>query len=269
MKAFAIASAIVILSVPQAAWAQEDFRSADAGRPIRVEDAKPIKFREWEIEIGSRGAFEEGARGLLGVLELKAGLIRNAQIGIEIESAVESLSGGAGTVSGVEAVSAHVLYALRRGTPGGPAVAIRVDGSSPGAGVLRHEDAQFGVEGIATRSFGRLRVHGNAGHTYASAADGGDYWRVGIGSDYPVGLFSTAVLADVYWEVPADAGPTRTWVDMGTRLQITNRTVLDLGVSTRIDEWNDGNANVEIIVGFSRVFGIGRAGPAYPNPSIR
>jgi hypothetical protein len=259
----------VVLALPRSARAQEDFRSADAGRPIRVEDATPIKFREWEVELGSRGGFEEGARGLEGILELKAGLIRNAQIGIEVEGAWESGPDGADAATGLEAFSAHLLYALRRETPAMPALAVRLDASSPGAGDVRNRDAQFGLEGIGTRSFGRFRIHGNGGYTFASVADGGDFWRLGVGGDYPLGLFSTAVLADVYLEVPADAGSTRSWIDVGTRLQLTNRTVLDLGLSTRVDQWNDGHANVEVVLGFSRVFGIPRGGPAYPDPAIR
>ncbi len=270
MKALAPAgAALAVLTLCQAAQAQEDFRSADAGRPIRVEDARPLKFREWEVEIGSRGSFEEGARGLESVLELKVGVFRNAQFGLEIDGGLESPRGGGGTENGLEAASAHLLYGLRRETVSLPAVAVRLQGSTPGAGELGNQDAQLGVTAIATRSIGRFRVHGNGGYTLASADDGGDYWRVGLAGDYPVGLFSTAVLADVYAEIPAGAGSARTWVDAGVRRQITNRTVLDLGVSTRIDQWSDGNANVELVIGLSRILGLGGAAPPYPDPAIR
>ena len=40
--------------------AQEDFRAADADRPIRVEDAYPVKLYEWEWELGSSSTAAEG-----------------------------------------------------------------------------------------------------------------------------------------------------------------------------------------------------------------
>lgn len=255
--------------LPLVAWAQEDFRAADLDRPIRVEDAIPIKFREWEFEIGSRGSLEEGARGLQGILEVKAGLIRNAQFGLELESGVRAVGSGAGTDTGLEAASAHLLYGVWRETVSLPALAIRVDAASPGAGAIGREDAQFGIKGIVTRSFGRVRLHGNGGYTAAGQADGGDYWRVGLGSDYPLGLFSRALLADVYVEIPTSQARSRVWVEVGTRVQVSNRSVLDLGLSTRLDKWEAGNANVELVIGFSRAFGIQGNVDPYPNPSIR
>jgi len=38
-----------------------------------------------------------------------------------------------------------------------------------------------------------------------------------------------------------------------------------------MDEWDDGAANIGLVVGFGRVFGIGGlvGVPEYPNPAIR
>ncbi len=41
------ATAVVVLLSGRAATAQEDFRSLDAGRPLKVTDAYPKKFLEW------------------------------------------------------------------------------------------------------------------------------------------------------------------------------------------------------------------------------
>ncbi len=266
--AYLLSVNLAMTVLPLVAWAQEDFRAADLDRPIRIEDANPIKFREWEFEIGSRGLLEEGARGLRGIFEVKTGLIRNAQFGLEVESGVR-VESGAGTDAGLEAASAHLLYGVWRETVSLPALAIRVDVASPGAGAIGHEGAQFGIKGIVTRSFGRVRLHGNGGYTAASQADGGDYWRVGLGSDYPLGLFSRAVLADVYVEIPTSQARSRVWVEVGTRVQVSNWSVLDLGLSTRLDKWDAGDANVELVIGFSRAFGIQGNVDPYPNPSIR
>ncbi|MBT8488117.1 MAG: hypothetical protein KJO65_04725, partial [Gemmatimonadetes bacterium] len=94
---------------------QEDFRSADLDRPIRVEDASPIELREWEIEFGSRASFAEGpARELEALFDLKTGIWPNTQFGIEIEGVLESVGAPATTSTGVKAVSAHLLYGLAR-----------------------------------------------------------------------------------------------------------------------------------------------------------
>ncbi|MEM7414009.1 MAG: hypothetical protein AAF389_00850 [Gemmatimonadota bacterium] len=252
------------------ASAQEDFRSSDRDRPTRVEDAHPIKFREWEIEAGARGTLREGAeRGVHGVLELKTGLFPNAQVGVEVETGWSRAAPGTASASGLESFGAHVLYGFNRETPSRPAVSLRIDVAGPGAGSLGNEDAQFGVLGIVTRSVGRLRVHLNGGLTTASATDGGDFWRTGIGGDYPIGLFSRVILFDVFAEIPRGGGDTRLWVDAGTRVQLSNWTVLDFGVATRVDAWQDGSANVEVVFGLSRVFGISPGVDPYPNPSIR
>jgi hypothetical protein len=47
--------------------------------------------------------------------------------------------------------------------------------------------------------------------------------------------------------------------------------VIDVGLATRLDEWNDGTANIQLVVGVNWVFGIGGLVrvPEYPNPRIR
>lgn len=251
--------------------AQEDFRASDADRPTLVEDAIPLRYREWELEAGARGSIGEGERGLLALFELKTGLFRNGQVGIEAEAGLADPGAGFGSRGGVEMLGAHVMVQLRRETPGAPAFALRGDVSTPGAGALGREDFGARWKAIATRSVSRLRLHGNAGYAVGSTADGGDHWLAGLGFDYPVGLFSRAILGDVYLEVPAHAGRTRVWAELGTRMQMSNRTVLDLGIATRLDRWEAGEANVELVVGVSRAFGI--AGlvhvPPYPDPAIR
>lgn len=271
----ALAACVLISGIaptvgPPALTAQEDFRAADPDRPILVEDAVPIKFREWEVEIGSRGVLGEGEKGLLGIFELKAGLFRNGQVGIEAEAGVEDEGPGTASRGGIESFGAHVFYHLRRDAGGGPALAVRADVSTPGAGGLGREDFGAGIKAIATRSFDRLRLHGNAGYAVASGADGDDYWLAGVGFDYPIGLFSRAVLGDVYMEIPVDEGPTRVWAELGVRLQTSNWSVLDVGLATRLDRWERGEANVELVVGLSRVFGIPGLirVPRYPDPAI-
>ena len=106
---------------------------------------------------------------------------------------------------------------------------------------------------------------------YFRFVDGGDYWRGGVALDIPMGFSSRLIMGDVNAEIPVSTGPTRTWAELGTRIQVSNLTVIDVGLATRLDEWNDGTANIQLVVGVSRVFGIGGLVrvPEYPNPRIR
>lgn len=263
-----VASAALSFATPLAG--QEDFRSADLDHPILVEDAYPLKLREWEFELGLRGDLAEGGSGLGGIAELKTGLFLNGQAGIEVEAGTQDQGDGSSTVSGIETLRGHLFYSFNRETWSLPAFAARVDFATPGTGSLGHEDWGIGFKGIATRSFGRVRIHANGGYIAASADDGGDYWQLGLAFDYPVGLFSKAILGDVYMELPVNAGRTRVWAELGTRWQVSNLSVLDFGIASRLDEWEAGNANLQLILGFSRVFGLaGQVSvPRYPNPRI-
>lgn len=265
-----VLTAVLVAGIALPVGAQEDFRSADPDRPTRVEDAGPIEMREWELEMGTRAGFAEGpARELEALVELKAGVAPNLQLGIELEGVLESV-GDLGTRSGIEGAGAHLLYGIARETPAFPAVAVRIDAATPGLGTLGRQDPQAGIKGILTRSFGRTRLHANGGYVVAGGGDGGDYWRLGLGTDHPIGLFSRAILADVYTEIPVTPGiDTRVWIDIGARFQVSNLSVVDVGLATRLDQWRDDRANLEIVVGVSRVFGFTPDVPPYPDPSIR
>lgn len=262
-----LTAAGILLTGGSPARAQEEFRAADLDRPLRVEDAYPADFREWELEAGLRSGF--GATDeLSATLELKSGLFLNGQVGIELHGGLAS--GDEGDAAGLENAALHLLYSLRRETWGWPAFSGRFDLETPGSGELGREGWALSVKGLATRSFGRLRMHANLGYTAADEADEADFWRGGLAIDYPIGLFSRSVLGDVYAEIPGDGGDTRAWTTVGTRWQLTNRTVLDLGVGTRLDEWVDGDGNVELVMGISRGFGVPVLVdvPPYPDPRI-
>jgi hypothetical protein len=49
------AAAVVAILSCREAIAQEDFRSLDAGRPLKVTDAYPKKYLEWELRLGLQG----------------------------------------------------------------------------------------------------------------------------------------------------------------------------------------------------------------------
>ena len=257
---------------PGAAVAQEDFRSLDVGRPLRTTDAYPKKLFEWEIQVGARGEITEGGNAGAAPLALEVGLLPNLEAGIDVEPAFEDPAGAASTW-GLEEVGFHALYNFNQESWSWPAVAVQVgvDGPLGGGDVARDS---WGASGrlVATRSFAsRLRLHANGGYTARQDPDGGDFWTGGVALDLPLGLSSRLLMADVFTEVPVQGGTTRTWTEVGARFQVSNWTVVDLGIGTRLDEWADGRSNIELTVGLSRVFGIRGLTPTppYPEPSIR
>ena len=265
------ALAVVMMLSGREATAQEDFRSLDAGRPLKVTDAYPKKYLEWEFQFGLQGGWTKGGpQSAEGLIELETGLFRNFEIGTGLEVATED--DGTGATTGIGAVEIEALYNFNHEGWTWPAMAIQVDAQAPVGGDLSREDWAWGIDLILTRSFAsRLRLHANGGFVVASQVDGDDYWRGGVAFDIPLGFSSRLIMGDLYAEIPVDTGPTRAWAELGTRVQVTNLSVIDVGLSTRLDEWDRGDANIRLVVGFSRVFGIGGLVrvPDYPNPRIR
>lgn len=264
----ALGLAAVSPLAPARAVAQDDFRAADRDRPIRVEDAFPVELGAWEVELGTRAGWREAGSGAALHLELATGLALDTELGVGMEAALEDAPEG--TRGGVERFAGHALHAFNRETGGWPAFAARVELGTPGLGEVGKEEWELGLGGIATRSFERLRLHANGGYVAAADEDGGDHWTAGLGFDVPLGLFSRVLLGDLYLELPARAGRSRVWLELGMRWQVGNDDVLDFGLGTRLDEWEAGNANVELVLGISRVFGIPwlvRV-PPYPSPKI-
>ena len=266
-----IAVGVVTLLSGREAIAQEDFRSLDAGRPLKVTDAFPKKYLEWEFQFGLQGGWTEGGRRSLGgLLGLETGLFRNFEIGAGLHLATED--DGASTINGLESLEVEALYNFKHEGWAWPAVAIQAGVEAPTGSDLSRKDWAWGVDLLLTRSFAsRLRIHVNGGYFVASAVDGDDYWRGGVAFDIPVGFSSRLIMGDVYTEVPVGTSPTRIWAELGTRVQVSNLTVIDIGLATQLDEWDRGAANIRLVVGFSRVFGIGGLVrvPEYPNPRIR
>lgn len=266
---FTVASALAVSS--SHATGQEDFRSLDPDRPLHVTDAYPKKYMEWEFQMGLRGAWTEaGRKALEGLIELETGLFRNFEIGVGLEVATEDAAGVART--GIEAVELDALYNFNQEGWAWPAVSVQVGAEIPVGGDLSRDDWAWGADLILTRSFAsRLRLHTNSGYVVSSRADGDDYWRGGLAFDVPMGLGSRIFMGDLYAEIPVDSGRTRVWAELGTRIQVSNVSVVDLGLATRLDEWDAGAGNVRLIIGLSRVFGIGAwvDVPKYPNPRIR
>ncbi len=267
-----------LLCLASAGIAQEDFRNLDQDRPIRVEDAYPLKYREWELQLGARPELQEGGpNSYAWVAELKTGIYYDLQLGVEVASALRS-GGGLESEYGIEELGLNLLYNFNQETRGLPGLGVRGDLFIPTGGALGRDEVGYAVKGMATRSFGRFRLHGNLGYLFnnedadATTSDPftvDDIWFGGLAFDFPTGLFSRLILGDVFIEVPANRGRTRVTAELGARFQIGNTWVLDLGLASVVSEWDNG-ANGAAIVGLSHSFGIPwlvRV-PAYPQPTV-
>ncbi len=265
-----LAAAVVgLFSAPAApAAGQEDFRSLDQGRPIQVVDAYPVKYLEWEVQLGLQGGTTPGGEEIEGSLELEVGLFPNVEAGLEVEPVWREREGRS---FGVHGIGAHLLYNVNQEAWSWPAFSLQVEAEAPIGGGPGLEEWTWGGRGVATRSFAsRLRVHANAGYRVQGEADGGDHWIGGVALDYPPGLTGRLLVGDLWVEVPTDSGRTRLLAEVGGRFQLSNRTVLDLGLASRLDRWQDG-ADVRLVVGLGRAFGVRALTPVppWPDPSIR
>jgi len=270
LRILAPGSILVALAFAVPILAQDDFRHLDEGRPTKIEDAYPLKFLEWEWQLGAQGRLAGDEQyGAESVFEFKVGAAPNLQIGVEGHGAWErALSSNA---TGIENFGAHVLYNLNQEGPRSPALAVRGDLFLPGIGDLGRGGAGGRLKAIATRGFGITRFHLNAAREWNRAGDGGDRWTGGLGFDRPLGFTSRAIVGDIYVESLDAGGPVQVWLDAGMRVQISKQAVLDFGASFQMNDWVDGVGNVGLIVGLSRAFGFSSLAnvPRYPDPAIR
>lgn len=174
-----------------------DHRNLDAGVPLSVEDAYPVKFREPNFH----GVLFSDTRQRGLQPELEYGIARDWQV-----------NAGA-RVSGESNLELGVLHNFNTETLRLPSFAAKAE----------IHGAEYTLKGIVTKSFGFHRVHLNGARTFG----GTDRWRGVVGWDRPWGLQSL-VIADVV--VGRSAGA----VEFGFRRQLTPRRVLIVGAGLRV-----------------------------------
>lgn len=252
-------AAVVVLlgAAAPGARAQIDYRNLDDDRPTAVEDAYPVERYAFELLLPYR--FERHAAGgtvHASVLELEYGVIRNGQLGIKAPLAVVREAGI--TESGLSGLRVFGLYNFNAEAVWLPALALRADLSLP-VGPLAASDAQVSAKAIATRSFGRNRVHLNVAHTFGpdavpAVAEGAHRWFVGAALDRTLFRQSMLVLGEVYARQPGRGAPAEVNGSVGLRYQWTPTAVLDLGVARRLR--GDVGPDLAVTFGMSYVFAV-------------
>ena len=233
--AITVIAALGLFLMPLAGLAL-DHDNLDPNRPIGMEDAYAIPKGEIGMEGGVR--FNDRREGRTRVTfqpQIIYGAFDNTQIEIQgdLMSDPNTLVGAAKSGD----LHVGVLYNFNTETISLPAFAARVAVDLPTGVNSKGVDTQ--MTGILTRSFGRLRVHLNAGYTVLGAPQGQERpgaYRAVAAVSYPLGYptsFSDTLIASLYTRESDLRGQrNHTGVEIGLRHQLSSRVVLDGGLGT-------------------------------------
>jgi hypothetical protein len=256
MGGVALALALGALAVPPAA-AQIDYRNLDDDRPVRVEDAYPAERYAFEFLIPYSLERERGGSFVhASVLELEYGIVRNGHLGVKAPLAAVREAGS--TDWGLSGLRVFALYNFNTESPILPAFTFRTDVTFP-VGAFGGSETQVGLKAIATRSWGRNRVHLNAAHRLGSdgtpaVVEPADRWWYGAAVDRTLFRQSVLVIGEVYARRVVEAAPVEVHASLGLRWQWRATTVLDLGVSRRLRD--DVGPDYAVTFGISNAFAI-------------
>jgi hypothetical protein len=237
--------------------AQIDYRNLDDDRPVRVEDAYPVERFAFEALLPYVAEREAGGITTHSLVpELSYGLFRNTQIGLKLPFAIET--GPGGTRTGLSGLRPFALYNFNTESRLLPALSIRVDGAFP-VGALAGDKTRVAFKAIATRSWGRNRIHLNGAYAVGAdgagaAAEGLARWWAGGAIDRTLFRQSTLLVGEVYLLKPDRGARVEVNASIGMRYQWTTATVFDLGVSRRLK--SGVGPDVAVTVGLSHAFAI-------------
>jgi hypothetical protein len=256
MRHAIIRTVAVVVLWPIPTWAL-DHDNLDPNRPIAMEDAYAIPKGEIGLEGGVR--FNDRREGKTRVAfqpQIIYGAFHNTQIEIQGDLFTEPATLVGANKSGD--LHLGVLYNFNTETLTLPAFAMRVEADLPTG--VRSKGIDTQVTGILTRSFGRLRVHLNAGFTAVGAPQGQERngaYRIVAAVSYPIGYpnrFRETLIVDVYTRQSDLVGQrNNTGIEIGLRHQLSSRVVLDGGIGTEYIGPSDRSAltgTVGLSVGF-------------------
>lgn len=245
--------------------AQIDYRNLDDHRPVRTEDAYPIE--RYAFEFLAPYEYENGLGGEQHhavVPELGYGVLANTQIGLKLPFA--ALQEPNSTDWGFAGPRVFALYNFNTEGRWLPALALRADVAVP-LGNLAGDNAQVTFKGIATRSWGRTRLHVNGSVTLGDAAgrplvDAEPKWAVSAAVDRTLLRQSLLFIGELSILEAASQAPTEVTAAGGFRYQLTPTLVLDAGISRRLSA--DAGPDLGLTVGLSHAFSFAGLLPGLP-----
>jgi len=266
-----LCAGLLALAAGEQATAQSDYRNLDAGRPIAVEDAQPVEFRELELQTSLPRFSREGkGKRLLAIeSELKWGVLKDTQAGVSDEFVV--VRDQTNTRATWRDTQIHLLYNFNQETRRLPAIAIRpeLDIRSGGLG-SQHEHAAWKM--ILTKTAQGNRFHLNGSYTLGpteTRGRGGDLvsrFFYGAAYERTFPLHFVVLLADVYARKPIDGSRTQAVFELGTRVQVAPRWVLDGGISAGLRTTSSPDVGFTFGLNYSFSFRGLFPGRAKPNP---
>ncbi len=211
-----------------------DHSNLDEGRPLRVEDPYSISEGEIELEAGIGFAAERRNKDRLFIpVEILYGALPNFQISIGTGFSSESVDEQAKFGD----IEIEALYNFNQETLNIPALGVRVGASLPtgvdSAGTI------LTVKGLATKSIGRLSIHGNAAYKFLNGDEGNEEdnrLEFILGASCPIGapgFTRLTLIGDVFTDFSVeDNNRSVVGSELGLRYQLTQRVVLDTGVGS-------------------------------------
>jgi hypothetical protein len=257
------ALALVLGGAP--AMAQTDYRNLDDARPVFTEDAYALE--RYAFELVAPYHFESGAAGTDAHTVspgLGYGLLPNLQVGLELP--LSALHQDTGTRWGLAGLELLALYNFNTESAGLPALGLRADLQLP-VGALAGDVARLTVRAIATRSFGRTRLHLNAARSVGSEdglspVDAAPRWTYSAAVDHSL-LRSSLLLVLETAALRRIAGASmEVNVAAGLRWQWTPTVVLDAGVARRLRR--AAGPDLALTLGLTHVFAVPGLMPSRP-----
>src|ERR1043166_8399789 len=224
---------LMALNATEAA-AQIDYRNLDDERPVVVEDAYPIERYAFELLGAYRFARLPGGGGLhVWIPELSYGVAKATSIGVKAPFAAATRRGASGF--GLAGVRAFGLVNLTTERPSLPGLALRLDGTLPAGGQAGRGVAIM-IQALATRSFGRNRLHLNAGGGLTQAEEPGaaeeiPRWRARLAPDRAVVRRRMLLIGGAPGGAEARGARAIIPGGAGFRRQVTPTLVVDAGFS--------------------------------------
>ncbi|MDX2057217.1 MAG: hypothetical protein SFV24_05395 [Gemmatimonadales bacterium] len=234
------------------ARAQIDYRNLDDDRPTLIEDAYPVERFAFELLAPWRFGRNSAGSTHAFIPEVAYGFLRNGQVGLKLP--IAGVSGGDDRTWGLAGLRLFTLYNFNTESRLAPALSLRADVTFP-VGRLGGAGTRVSAKAIATRSWGRNRLHLNAAYTVGpddrlAATEAAAKWWYGAAVDRTLYRQSILLVAEVYALRPAGSEPTQVNTSIGLRYQMTPYLVFDTGLARRLRRV--AGPDYELTVGFSR-----------------
>lgn len=253
----------LLTTLHQPLAAQIDYRNLDDDRPVLTEDAYPVERHAFEFLLPY--AFEDergGGRLHAFIPEIEHGIIRNGQVGLK--APIAGARGTGETDWGLAGLRVFGLYNLNSESRALPALSARADLLLP-VGSLGGEATRVSLKAIATRGWGRTRVHANAAWTLGdennlAPLEPGHRWSYSLAADRTLFRQSLLLIGEVATRRAVKRAPIEVNAAVGARYQWTPTTVLDVGVRRRLRE--AAGPDLAITFGLSHAFAVSWLMPA-------